>query len=72
MNHLPAIVEELEKAKKEIKMWREFYIDTIHISIDRDENRVLDEEIRNAPIGIENITQFVGKQLKCYRESKNG
>jgi len=69
---MQTVADELENAMKEIKMWRELAISEKKIlgfsSMNLEQSFFFDERIRNAPIGIEDIEEFIDLQLKCYRD----
>jgi hypothetical protein len=65
---METVADELENAMKELHMWREFYCK--NLLCNSLEKQDFNLRILEAPIGIENIEEFIEKELKCYRETQ--
>lgn len=71
---METVADALENAMKEIKMWRDrygFYMERFDIGINDEKcYQFLQEKLLTFPAGIEDIEEFIEKELKCYRETQ--
>lgn len=69
---METVSDELENALKEITMWREEFMrnDILQKIYSENEMSYAFNILQDFPVGIENIYEFVEKELKCYRETQ--
>lgn len=62
---------QLQKAMKEIKMWRQLHIDTMgFLSHETEERKYFTEMLMNRGPGIEDIHEYEEFMLKGYRDTR--